>query len=390
MKIFSVLNRCPHEALSWSEGQELQELACVSVRLNEEARRVQDKFFRVEEETPMRILGVADGPRISDRVRGIRPSRIRWYRNPEDFGFPQMTRLLNSVDWAGSILEIEVMLFASSARKKLNVKNPKKERRSREEMGVNFEDLSLLFSKTDRLEKLTFLFNTFIGNVADVKWPKTLTYLDLTGFDAPIVGVEWPRSLKTLFLSSWSGTLTGAVFPPSLELLTVRCFEDKLPLQGVGWDSVKELNLVHFNESMDSRQGLNIEWPPFLERLGLEKFHQDLEHIKWPEFLQLLYFGDWMNQPIANVMFPDSLENLQLGCNFNQPFDGVTWPKSLKQLYLGSYDGPLDVVWPVLLEELSVDISLKHAQKIGWPKSLKKIYLGFSDYCLVKDGKIEL
>lgn len=243
-------------------------------------------------------------------------------------------------------------------------------------MEVNFEDLNELLSRTRRLERLTFFCPHFIGDIAGVKWPRSLTDLDLSGFSRSISGVEWPSNLQVLDLQCWRGVLCGVRFSDSLERLTIKGFSDDFPLQGVvHWDSVKFLSMVYFNEEMYG--SVQFQWPVGLEVLFLEKFRNPIYDVKWPSTLKHLYFGDWWNESIVGVTFPPSLEILELGHNFSRTLRGVLFPSSLKILSLGSFDLSLDgVVFPDSLEELQMGFSFCHPLDVYvWPSSLRKLYL---------------
>lgn len=310
--------------------------------------------INVQKETPLKIMWVREGPRISSRVKGVRPVKLTWFDNPEHFEGGGFLRLLDTVNWANSLEEVEI--------KKVEK--------------MEFDEINKVLSKTQRLRCLRFYFTRFTGNIRAVKWPSSLTTLDLLGFSkSEIFGVEWPNKLKKLHLGSWCGCLSGVVFPDSLESLSVNGFSDSLPLSGVKWDGVKFLSLEYFDEYMDDSQGLTIEWPVGLEVLFLQKFNQPIDIVVWPKTLKHLYFGDWWDQPIVDVKFPGSLERLELGINFRGTLVGVKWPSSLKILYLGSFNSTLDgVVWPEALEELWMGSHfMQPIEDVKWPSSLKKI-----------------
>lgn len=370
-----VLDSCPYEFLSWANPT--LELRISSPRICRACHGVKGLVLRVEKETPLRILFVPQGPRISRRVRGIRPAKLLWYENPVDSEFQQITQLLK-VDWADSLLKVEIK----------GVNREWKRGQARPEKTIDFNQLKVVMSKTEKLRRLTFYFNRFSNNISVVEWPSTLVRLDLSGFRGCILGAKWPCALKELYLYSWSGALSGAEFPDSLEVVSLNGFSEELPLVGVKWNSVKILFLVYFDKYMDEREGLNIEWPPGLEELNLQKFNQPIDHVKWPNTLKVLYFGDWWNESIVDVKFPDSLEDLQLGMNFRGSLVGVTWPRSLKKLYLGAFNSSLDgIVWPDSLVELHMGDFSQSIDGVQWPKSLTRLWYDNDEYQAV-DGKL--
>lgn len=372
---------CPHQLLSWTKNT--LELRITTSGISRACHGVKGLLLRVKKETPLRILVVPEGPRISGRVRGIRPNNLVWYENPVDSEFQQMTQLLNMVNWAYSLLEVKIKSNPSNWKKMLF-------KQECPERMVDFNQLNVLMSKTERLERLSFDYNRFSGNISVVEWPSTLIRLDLSGFRECIIGAKWPCALKELYLSAWNEALSGAKFPDSLEVLSVNNFSDDLPLVGVKWHSVKKLFLVNFDRCIIESEGLGIEWPVGLEELYLHKFNQPIDDVKWPDTLKVLYFGDWWDESIVEVKFPDSLEDLQLGINFRGSLVGVEWPRSLKKLYLGAYNSSLDdVVWPDSLEELDMSKFSQSIDGVQWPKSLKKLWYSYDEYRVV-DGKLEL
>lgn len=368
-----VLDRCPNQLLSWAKST--LELRATTSGICRACHGESSLLLRVKKETPLRILYVPQGPRISSRVRGIRPVMLEWYENPVDSEFKRFTQLLNTVTWADCLSRVTIKTIG----------------RERPEKYVDLVGLNEFLSKTKKLERLTFdsiLFRKLDLGTSVVKWPSTLVRLDLRSSNGSIVGATWPSALKELYLGSYHLKLSGAEFPDSLQVLRVDSYKLQLPLVGVKWHSVKKLYLVNFDLRMDERRGLNIEWPVGLEELYLQKFNQPIDHVKWPDTLKVLYFGDWWDESIVGVKFPDSLEDLQLGINFCGTLVGVAWPRSLKKLYLGAFDSSLDgVVWPDSLEELHMGDFSQSIEGVEWPKSLKKLWYDKDEYRAV-DGKL--
>ncbi|CAB1104348.1 unnamed protein product [Ectocarpus sp. CCAP 1310/34] len=153
-----------------------------------------------------------------------------------------------------------------------------------------------------------------------------------------------------------------------------------------------------FEDSLEA-----VAWPRRLKTVEVSgiaevaKFHdkslfdQPIAGVVWPDTLEQLTFGLFLNQPIEWCTFPASLEELSFGAFFRQPMEDVTWPASLNRLDLGCvFNRPVDnVKWPASLAEVcfgvrqevlgDVVVTSKFNRPIGasaWPKAMHRLTLG--------------
>lgn len=108
-----------------------------------------------------------------------------------------------------------------------------------------------------------------------------------------------------------------------------------------------------------------VRWPEGVTEINLCSFNRAVEHVMWPDGLEVLSFHK--RSPTASDCGPD--------CCFNQPLDGVTFPAGLRELFLGSdFNQRIDrVAWPEGLELLSMPGFNKPIQDVQWPSGLKTL-----------------
>ena len=112
---------------------------------------------------------------------------------------------------------------------------------------------------------------------------------------------------------------------------------NELDLTRVRWpDGVKDVQLFAFNKKLEG-----VVWPPGLERLS---FH--LHNAEKMRYLEVEYAGTF-NRPLHGANFPSGLREIFLGSAFDQDIAEVVWPELLERLSLPGFNKPIDnVQWP--------------------------------------------
>ncbi len=122
---------------------------------------------------------------------------------------------------------------------------------------------------------------------------------------------------------------------------------EQMDLTKVQWpDGVKDVQLFAFNKTLEG-----VAWPPGLERLSFnaEEFHTPLGFA----FGERHYDIGAFNHPLQGALFPCGLREIFLGGAFNQEIEEVLWPELLERLSLPGFNKPIDNVnWPPRLLSL--------------------------------------
>ena len=66
------------------------------------------------------------------------------------------------------------------------------------------------------------------------------------------------------------------------------------------------------------------------------QFNDRFDHIRIPDSVVILQFGEWFDQSLAGVSLPCGLRELRFGRTFNKRLDDVDLPANLQILQLGS------------------------------------------------------
>ena len=109
----------------------------------------------------------------------------------------------------------------------------------------------------------------------------------------------------------------------------------------------------------------NVRWPDGVKDVQLFVFNKTVEGMAWPQGLQRLSFH------LHDLPFLGPSDVFFHGA-FNQPLHGASFPSGLREIFLGSaFDQDIgEVVWPELLERLSLPGFNKPIDNVNWPPRL--------------------
>lgn len=133
------------------------------------------------------------------------------------------------------------------------------------------------------------------------------------------------------------------------------------------WDFSKEGWVSGDGLGVEYMDLTKVQWPDGVTDVQVYAFDKTLEGVAWPPGLERLSFVShedgyraWIagdiaafNHPLHGTIFPCGLREIFLGGAFNQEIEEVVWPELLERLSLPGFNKPIDNVnWPPRLLSL--------------------------------------